>query len=66
MNDLAVPPHSIEAEQAVIGALLLHSPVEGMNEAVSQGFGVLAISISVALVLSILLSIQFCIQWAYP
>lgn len=56
----------IQSDGKVIGALLLHSPVEGMNEAVSQGFGVLAISISVALVLSILLSIVLAVAFTKP
>ncbi|WP_283608645.1 sensor histidine kinase [Faecalispora anaeroviscerum] len=56
----------IQSGGKVIGALLLHSPVEGMNEAVSQGFGVLAISISVALVLSILLSIVLAVAFTKP
>lgn len=56
----------IQSGGKVVGALLLHSPVEGMNEAVSQGFGVLAISISVALVLSILLSIVLAVAFTKP
>ncbi len=50
----------------VIGALLLHSPVEGMNEAITQGFGILAVSIFVALVLSILLSIALAVAFTKP
>ncbi|MFA9380844.1 MAG: HAMP domain-containing protein, partial [Acetanaerobacterium sp.] len=50
----------------VIGALLLHSPVEGMNEAITQGFGILEISILTALVLSILLSVMLAVAFTKP
>lgn len=56
----------IQSGEKVIGALLLHSPVEGMNEAVTQGFGILAISISASLVLSILLSIMLAVSFSKP
>lgn len=56
----------IHSGTKVIGALLLHSPVEGMNEAVTQGFGILAISMSSALALSILLSILLAVSFAKP
>ena len=56
----------IQSEGKVVGALLLHSPVEGMNEAVTQGFGILAASISAALVLSILLSVVLAVAFTKP
>lgn len=56
----------IESGGKVIGALLLHSPVEGMNEAIGQGFEILAISMSVALVLSVFLSILLAIAFTNP
>ncbi len=56
----------ILSDGKVIGALLLHSPVEGMNEAITQGFGILAVSIFVALVLSILLSIALAVAFTKP
>jgi len=56
----------IQSGGKVIGALLLHSPVDGMNEAITQGFGILAISMSAALVLSILLSIVFAVVFTRP
>lgn len=40
----------------VVGALLLHSPVEGINEANSQGFLILIISILAAFLLALVLS----------
>lgn len=50
----------------VIGALLLHAPVEGMNEAVSQGLGILAVSLAAALILSVLLSVVFAYSFTKP
>lgn len=56
----------IQSGGKVIGALLLHSPVEGMNEAIGQGFGILAISILAALILSILLSVVLAVAFTKP
>lgn len=56
----------IKSGERVVGALLLHSPVEGMNEAIAQGFETLAISMAIALVLSILLSIVFAVTFTKP
>lgn len=56
----------IKSGEKVVGTLLLHSPVEGMNEAITQGFETLAISMAIALVLSILLSIVFAVTFTKP
>ncbi len=56
----------IKLRGKVIGALLLHSPVEGINEAITQGFSLLAISMFAALMLSILLSIALAVSFAKP
>lgn len=56
----------IRSGDSVIGALLLHTPVEGMTEATTQGYGILAISILVALVLSVMLSIAFSFGFTKP
>lgn len=40
----------------IIGAVLLHSPISGIDEAVSQGINILFISIGIALLLAVLLS----------
>ena len=56
----------IKSETKVMGALLLHAPVDGMNKAVAQGFGILTISIFSALVLAILLSILLAISFTQP
>ncbi len=50
----------------IIGALLIHSPVELMNSAIFGGFKILAISIVIALILSIILSILLAISFTKP
>lgn len=50
----------------VIGVVLLHSPVEGINEAISQGIIILVISIILALIASFLLSIVFSHSFTKP
>lgn len=56
----------IKSGGKVTGALLLHSPVEGMNEATKQGFNILAMSMSVALVLSFILSMILAVFFTKP
>lgn len=56
----------IESGGKVIGALLLHSPVEGMNEATMQGVSILVVSIVAALLLSILLSVALALAFTKP
>ncbi len=50
----------------VIGALLLHSPVEGITQATTQGFYLLAISMLAALVLAIVLSVLLSLSFTKP
>jgi len=50
----------------VIGAVLLHSPIKGTNEAISQGVFILIISILLALIVSILLSVVFSFSFTKP
>lgn len=50
----------------VVGALLLHSPVSGVNEGILQGFQILLLSISIALILSIILSILLAVTFSKP
>ena len=50
----------------VIGALLLHSPVKGIDDAVGQGFRILAVSVFIALALSIVLSVTLAISFTKP
>ena len=56
----------IELDGVVVGALLLHSPVEGLNDAVGQGFETLAVSVLVALVMAVLLSILLAVSFTGP
>lgn len=50
----------------IIGALLIHSPVEGMNGAIFEGFKMLVISIAIALVLSIVISVFLAMYFTEP
>ena len=50
----------------IIGALLIHSPVEGMNDAINEGFRILLISIIIALILSIVLSSALALTFTNP
>ena len=56
----------IKYEEKVIGALLLHTPVEGLKDAMFHGFQALGISISIALLLSIILSVVLAISFTKP
>lgn len=56
----------IMANGKVIGALLLHSPLEGMTNTIAQSNGILAMSIIAALVLSLLLSIALAVTFTKP
>ncbi|WP_326909160.1 sensor histidine kinase [Sedimentibacter sp. MB31-C6] len=56
----------IKSESNIVGALLLHSPVEGINDALYEGFKILAISIIFGLVLSILLSTILVVNFTNP
>ncbi len=50
----------------IIGALLIHSPVEGMNGAIFEGFKMLVLSIAIALVLSIVISVFLAMYFTKP
>lgn len=50
----------------IIGALLIHSPVAGMEDATNEGFKILLISIFTALILSIFLSSALAITFTKP
>lgn len=56
----------IRSGDLVIGAVLLHAPVSGMNQAVTQGFGILGTSLLIALILSILVSAVFAVYFTRP
>ena len=50
----------------IVGALLLHSPMEGMNGAITRGIKILLISLSVALVISLILSFLLAYSFTKP
>ncbi|AGA69044.1 signal transduction histidine kinase [Desulfitobacterium dichloroeliminans LMG P-21439] len=56
----------IKAGDKVVGALLLHSPIEGTKEALRQGARILTLSIGVALLLSLLLSTLLAYTFTKP
>ena len=56
----------IMADGKVIGALLLHSPVEYMDEAVIQGMGILSMSMLAALALAVVLSVVLAFTFTEP
>nr|WP_312579666.1 ATP-binding protein [Sedimentibacter sp.] len=56
----------IKSGNEIIGALLIHSPVKGIDRAVSNGYKILFISIIVALILSFMLSVLLAITFTKP
>lgn len=56
----------IESSGQIVGALLLHAPVKGMEDASMQGAGVLAVSALVALALSVVLSVFLALTFTRP
>jgi signal transduction histidine kinase len=56
----------VKADGNIFGVLLLHSPVEGVETAALQGFGILTISIASAFILSVILSVLFAVAFTKP
>lgn len=56
----------IKSGNEIIGALLIHSPVKGINDAVNSGYKILLSSIIVALVLSFALSAILAFTFTKP
>lgn len=56
----------IKSGNEIIGALLIHSPVKGIDSAVSSGYKILLGSIMVALILSFALSALFAVTFSKP
>ncbi len=56
----------ILANGKIIGALLLHSPIEGMNGSIKQGINILLISLFIALLISIVLSFLLASSFTNP
>lgn len=59
-------PIKSQTGQDVIGVVLLHSPVQGTDQALIHGFAALGISILIALVIAFLLSILLSMSFARP
>ena len=56
----------ITIDGQIFGAVLLHSPVEGIDDATLRGIGILAVSVSAALILSAILSVFFALVFTKP
>ena len=56
----------IITEGEIAGALLLHSPMEGLNAPINQGIKILSISISIALLFCVLLSLVLALSFTKP
>jgi len=56
----------IEVDGQIIGAVLLHSPVDGINDATMQGVSILAVSVLTALMLSAILSVFLAYTFTRP
>lgn len=56
----------ITIDGQIVGAVLLHSPVEGIDDAMFRGIGILAVSVSAALILSAILSVFFALIFTRP
>lgn len=50
----------------IVGAVLLHSPIEGITDATAQGVRMLAISLLISLALSVILSLFFALSFTKP
>ena len=50
----------------IIGVVLLHSPVKGINQAISKGIFIFILSMGIALIIAILLSIGFSVVFTKP
>ncbi|HCS10248.1 MAG TPA: two-component sensor histidine kinase [Clostridiales bacterium] len=56
----------ITSNGEITGALLIHSPVKGMNDAINEGFRILLFSILTALILSVFLSVALALTFTRP
>lgn len=54
------------SDGTVIAVVLLHSPVNGINEAVNQGITTLILSICIALAIAFILAVGFSISFTKP
>lgn len=56
----------IESGGIILGAVLLHSPVEGINDTTAKGVGIFVLSALSALIISVLLSIFLALTFTRP
>lgn len=56
----------INSDNEIIGALLIHSPVKGIDNAIGEGFKILIFSIIIALVVSFILSASLALTFTKP
>ncbi len=56
----------IKTGNKIIGALLLHSPVKGIDDAIGEGYKILIFSIIIALILSFVLSAVIALSFTKP
>ena len=63
---LTVGTPIVGSKGEIIGVVLLHSPIEGINQAIADSFTALAISILAALFIAFSLSIGFSVSFTNP
>jgi len=56
----------IKAGDEILGALLIHSPVKGIDEAITNGYKILLVSIIISLILSFILSVLLAVTFTKP
>ena len=56
----------IDENSNIIGVVLLHSPVKGIQSATNKGITILLISIATAMILAVIISIGFSITFTKP
>jgi signal transduction histidine kinase len=56
----------IRRGEEVVGALLLHTPVSGINEAITSGVRMLSVSMAIALLLSVILAVVLAMGLTKP
>lgn len=56
----------IESGNKIIGALLLHSPVKGIDDAIKEGYKALSFSIVISLMISFVLSATLALTFTNP
>jgi signal transduction histidine kinase len=63
---LTVGSPIVSSDGETIGVVLLHSPVSGTSKSIEQGITILAVSIFIALVLSVLISVKLSLNFTKP